>query len=106
VIRPTVLLTNNRTGSVAEMFAVALKEYGVAKTVGTNTNGCVGFTDVRELGDGSSLAVTTHVHLGPVSNSELNGVGVAPDVSVGRTENDIANARDPQLDAAVGLLQP
>jgi carboxyl-terminal processing protease len=104
-IRPTVLLTNNRTGSVSEIFAAALKEYGVARTVGTNTNGCVGYTDVRELGDGSSLAVTTHVHLGPVSNKELNGVGVLPDLVVGRSENDIANARDPQLDAAVGLLR-
>jgi carboxyl-terminal processing protease len=105
-IRPTVLLTNTRTGSVSEIFAAALKEYGVAKTVGTNTNGCVGYTDVRDLGDGSSLAVTTHVHLGPVSNSELNGVGVQPDLIIPRSENDIANARDPQLDAAVGLLQP
>jgi carboxyl-terminal processing protease len=104
-IKPTVLLTNNRTGSVSEIFAAALKEYGVARTVGTNTNGCVGYTDVRELGDGSSLAVTTHVHLGPVSNKELNGVGVLPDLVVGRSENDIANARDPQLDAAVGLLR-
>jgi carboxyl-terminal processing protease len=105
-IRPIVLLTNNRTGSVSEIFAAALKEYGVAQTVGTNTNGCVGYTDVRDLGDGSSLAVTTHVHVGPVSNKELNGVGVQPDVVVGRSEADIANARDPQLDAAVGLLSP
>jgi carboxyl-terminal processing protease len=106
VIRPTVLLTNNRTGSVAEIFAAALKEYGVAKTVGTNTNGCAGYTDVRDLGDGSSLAVTTHVHLGPVTNRELSGTGVPPDLVVPRSENDIANARDPQLDAAIGLLQP
>jgi carboxyl-terminal processing protease len=105
-IRPTVLLTNNRTGSVSEIFAAALKEYEVARIVGTNTNGCVGYTDVRELGDGSSLAVTTHVHLGPISSRELNGVGVQPDLVIGRSENDIANARDPQLDAAVGLLQP
>ena len=75
-IRPIVLLTNNRTGSVAEVFAAALKEYGVAYLVGANTNGCVGYTDIQPLGDGSSLAVTTHVNLGPVSGEVLAGPGV------------------------------
>lgn len=105
IVRPTVILTDRRTGSVSEIFAAALQEYGVAKVIGTNTNGCVGYTDVRELGDGSSLAVTTHLHLGPVSSRELNGVGVQPDIIVSRSEADIANLRDPQLDAAVADLR-
>ncbi len=103
-LRPTVVLTNNRTGSVAEVFAAALQEYGLAYVVGANTNGCVGYTDVRELGDGSSLAVTTNVNLGPVSGQELAGVGVAPDELVPRTAEDIAALLDPQLDAAVAHL--
>jgi carboxyl-terminal processing protease len=105
VIRPLVLLTNNRTGSVAEAFAAALQEYGVAYVVGEKSNGCVGFTDIQPLGDGSSIAVTTHVNLGPVTNKMLNGVGVIPDEPVARTQADIANARDPQLDAAVAHLR-
>ncbi|MDP9237851.1 MAG: S41 family peptidase [Chloroflexota bacterium] len=105
VIRPLVLLTNNRTGSVAEAFAAALQEYGVAYVVGEKTNGCVGFTDIAPLGDGSSIAVTTHVGLGPVSNKVLNGVGVIPDEPVARTQADIANANDPQLDVAVAHLR-
>lgn len=104
-VRPTVLLTNDRTGSVSEIFAAALKEYGVAYVIGTNTYGCVGYTDVREFGDGSSMAVTTHEHLGPVTSTTLNGVGVMPDLIVGRSENDVANARDPQLDAAIAHLR-
>lgn len=104
VLRPLVLLTNNRTGSVAEVFAAALQEYGVAYVIGGNTNGCVGYTDIRDLGDGSSLAVTTHVNLGPLTGNNLNGIGVAPDLAVARTADDIANARDPQLDAAVAYL--
>ncbi len=105
VIRPTVLLTNNRTGSVAEVFAAALQEYHAAYVVGGTTNGCVGFTDIAALGDGSSVAVTTHVNLGPVSNEPLNGVGVAPDEPVARTQADIANGVDPQLDAAIAHLE-
>jgi carboxyl-terminal processing protease len=103
-LRPTVLLTNNLTGSVAEVFAAALQEHGLAYVIGANTNGCVGYTDVQVFGDGSSLAVTTHVNLGPVSGTVLNGVGVAPDEFVARTQDDIANARDPQLDAAIAHL--
>jgi carboxyl-terminal processing protease len=104
VIRPTVLLINNRTGSVAEAFAAALQEYGKAYVVGENSNGCVGYTSIQPLGDGSSMAVTTNVNLGPVSNKELNGAGVAPDEPVARSNDDIANGRDPQLDAAVAHL--
>jgi carboxyl-terminal processing protease len=105
VVRPLVLLTNNRTGSVAEVFAVALKEHGVAFVVGAPTNGCAGYTVVEDLGDGSSLAVTSHVNIGPVSGTVLSGIGVAPDLAVPRTAEDIAVALDPQLDAAVAHLQ-
>src|SRR5438105_6921913 len=104
LIRPIVLLTDNRTGSVAEAFAAALQEYGVAYVVGATSNGCVGFTDIQPLGDGSSLAVTTDVNLGPVTNKPLNGVGVVPDETVARTSADIANGDDPQLAAAVAHL--
>jgi hypothetical protein len=39
-----------------------------------------------------------------VTGTVLNGIGVAPDLAVARTPDDIANARDPQLDAAVAHL--
>jgi carboxyl-terminal processing protease len=102
---PIAVLINNRTGSVAEVWAAALDEYDAAYLIGATTNGCVGYTDIRELGDGSSLAVTTHVNISPVSGEVLNGVGVEPDMFVARTEDDIANGRDPQLDAAVAHLE-
>ncbi|HXK33365.1 MAG TPA: S41 family peptidase, partial [Dehalococcoidia bacterium] len=104
LVRPTVVLANNRTGSVAEVFVAALQEYGVAHVIGAKTNGCVGYTDIQPLGDGSSLAVTTHVNLGPVSGAVLHGVGVIPDQEVPRTAEDIAAARDPQLDAALAYF--
>jgi C-terminal processing protease CtpA/Prc len=77
----------------------------VAYVVGATTNGCVGYTDVSPLGDGSSLAVTTNVNQGPVSGKPLNGAGVVPDRAVARTQADIAAGRDTQLDAAVAYLE-
>ncbi|MBI5285737.1 MAG: PDZ domain-containing protein, partial [Chloroflexi bacterium] len=105
VLRPLVLLANNRTGSVAEAFAAALQEYRIAYVIGATTNGCVGYTDIAPLGDGSSIAVTTHVNVGPVTNRPLNGVGVVPDQAVARSQADIANGIDPQLDAAIAHLR-
>lgn len=102
---PIVLLVNNRTGSVSEMFAAALKEYGVAYLIGATTNGCVGYTDLRKFADGSSMAVATHVHQGPVTGNDLNGIGVTPNLAVDRTSDDIAAGRDPQLDAAIAHLR-
>jgi carboxyl-terminal processing protease len=106
VVRPMVLLANDRTGSVAEMFAAALQDYGVAYVIGTTTNGCAGFTDIQPLGDGSSLAVTTGETDMPRTGKPLHGVGVAPDEAVARTQTDIANGRDPQLNAAIAHLSP
>ena len=105
VLRPTVLLVNHGTGSVAEVFAAALQEYHAAYVIGATTNGCAGYTDLRPLGDGSSLAVTTNVNQGPRTGKPLNGVGVIPDEPVARTSADIAAGRDPQLDAAVAHLE-
>jgi carboxyl-terminal processing protease len=104
LVRPMVLLTNNRTGSVSEVFAVALQEHAAAYVIGGSTNGCAGYTEVQPLGDGSSLAVTTHVNLGPVTGAELAGIGVTPDEAVARTADDIAALLDPQLDAAIAHL--
>jgi carboxyl-terminal processing protease len=103
-VRPIVVLTNNRTGSVSELFAVALQEYGLATILGAQTNGCAGYTVVHPLGDGSSLAVTTHENLGPLTDRPLEGVGVLPNVAVPRTPADIEAGLDPQLDAAIGFI--
>lgn len=103
-LHPAALLIDDRTGSVSEMFAAALQEYGVARLIGEPTNGCAGFTDLRPLADGTSLAVTTHVALGPVSGAMINPNGVQPDQWVARTQTDVANGRDPQLDAAIAYL--
>src|SRR5207237_3702434 len=58
LIRPIVLLTDNRTGSVAEAFAAALQEYGVAYVVGATSNGCGGVTDAQPPGEGASVSLT------------------------------------------------
>jgi len=56
------------------------------------------------LSDKSELRVTIAHFFSPKGN-EINSVSVAPDIEVKLTEDDAANKRDPQLDAAVRFLQ-
>lgn len=102
--RPMVLLINGLTGSVSEAMAAALDEYDVAYLIGEPTFGCAGFTVETPLGDGTTLAVTSGVNVGPVSGKSLEG-GVRPDEYVARTFDDLAAGRDPQLERAIVYLQ-
>lgn len=102
--KPMVLLVNGLTGSVSEAIAAALDEYDVAYLIGEPTFGCAGFTVETPLGDGTTLAVTSGVNVGPVSGASLEG-GVQPDEYVARTFDDLAAGRDPQLDRALAYLR-
>jgi C-terminal processing protease CtpA/Prc len=68
--------------------------------IGTKTAGAVGSTARFELGDGSELSITVAVYTS-AKGAMLNGIGVSPDITVERTNDDIAAGRDPQLDAAI-----
>ncbi|HXF51130.1 MAG TPA: S41 family peptidase [Dehalococcoidia bacterium] len=102
--KPMVLLVNGLTGSVSEAMAAALDEYDAAYLIGEPTFGCAGFTVETPLGDGTTLAVTSGVIVGPVSGNSLAG-GVRPDEYVARTFDDLAAGRDPQLDRAIAYLR-
>lgn len=101
--KPMALLINGLTGSVSEAVAAALDEYDAAYLIGEPTFGCAGFTVETPLGDGSTLAVTSGVNVGPVTGQSLEG-GVQPDEYIARTFDDLAGGRDPQLDRAVAYL--
>jgi carboxyl-terminal processing protease len=103
-VAPIALLIDDGSASMSEAFALMLREYGLARLVGTKTYGCIGQTYVDGLGDGSGLAVTFGLLQGPKTQVELNGVGVTPDEIVTRTTDDIIAKRDPQLDAAIAYL--
>jgi carboxyl-terminal processing protease len=102
--KPMVLLVNGLTGSVSEAVAAALDEYDVAYLIGEPTFGCAGFTVETPLGDGTTLAVTSGVNVGPLSGKSLEG-GVQPEEHVARTFDDLAAGRDPQLDRALAYLR-
>ncbi len=104
-LKPLDVLVDDGSASMSEAFALALQEHHAAHIVGAKTYGCIGETYVDGIGDGSGLAVTRALVLGPVTGAELNGIGVTPDEVVPRTVDDIVAGRDPQLDAAIAHLK-
>ena len=98
-----VILVNSGSASASEILAGALKEYGIAKLVGTPTFGKGVVQELVDITPETSLKVTVARWLTPKGNS-ISQKGITPDVEVKMTPEDIAKGKDPQMEAAVKLL--
>lgn len=100
-----VVLVNNGTASASEILAAALQERAGAVVVGTRTAGCVAVGDLHPLANGSAIEYAADRVYTPLQGQLLNGVGVRPNVVIPLSLSDLAANRDPQLDAAVSILE-
>ncbi|MDO4611719.1 MAG: S41 family peptidase [Candidatus Saccharibacteria bacterium] len=98
----TVVLVNASTASASEIVAGALQDYGKATILGERTFGKGVVQTLLDLSDGGTLKVTTAEWYTPNDRS-INNEGIAPDVEVTMTAEDINLMRDPQMDAAKGI---
>ena len=98
----TIVLVNGSTASASEITAAALKEYGKATIVGTQTYGKGVVQKMYNLSGGGMLKVTVAEWMTPKNNS-INGDGVEPDVKVEMSAEDVNKMRDPQMDKAKTL---
>lgn len=100
---PLVVLVDTGTASMGEIFASALQEHGAAVLIGEITAGSVAAGQVYPLADGSALQVTV-MEIRSGQGRPLNGVGVAPDVVVSNSLEELRLGRDAQLEAALEYL--
>lgn len=98
-----VVLVDHDTASGAEIFASALQEAKLATLVGTKTAGNVAVATQLTMPDSSVLQVTEQRFVSP-SGTQLDGVGVTPDLQVDLTDEDLQNDRDPQLAKALETI--
>jgi carboxyl-terminal processing protease len=98
--KPLVVLVNKNSASGSEIIAAGIRANGVGTVMGTQTAGCVGTGQPRELPDGGLLLVTLTKMQDAKTGADLNGPGkgVVPDQVVG-------DPADQQLQAAIEFLR-
>jgi carboxyl-terminal processing protease len=109
-----VVLVDGGSASASEILLGALQDHHRAQIVGTKTFGKGLVQSVRNLGDGSGLAVTIAKYLTP-DGRDINKDGIHPDVEIPLTEADrkvlqadrkkIATPADPQYAKGYEILE-
>ena len=106
--KPLAVLVNGNSASASEIFAGAIKDYGIGTLVGTQTFGKGIVQKVYPLSDGTAVKLTVSKYYTPKGNN-IHGIGITPDVEV-ELDADVANAitipeeKDNQLQKAVEIL--
>ncbi len=97
---PLAVLVNKSSASAAEIFAGAVKDYGIGTIVGTDTYGKGVVQDTYQLKEGGALKITVSHYFTPKGHN-INGKGITPDVEIDLPED---SSEDVQLDKALGVL--
>ena len=102
---PCVVLVDGNTASASEILTGALKDYGIATVMGTQTFGKGIVQDVLPLNDGSGLKITNSKYYTPDGNN-IHGIGIEPDIIVEFDGEKYVEERiDNQLEAAKSYLK-
>lgn len=99
---PLAVLVDGGTASAAEMVAAALQDYERGVLIGKRTLGKGSVQRVFQLGDGSSVHITTARWLS-AKGYAVEGVGLQPDIRVEPSDDGAAD--DPALRQALIYLQ-
>lgn len=108
---PMAVLVNENTYSAAELFAVDLSEYGVARIFGQKTSGKGFFQQVFQFSDGSAAGISVGRYYTSQGNN-LEGTGLTPDEEIKLDDESEAllyngmlePENDAQLQAALSYL--
>ena len=99
----TVLLIDGGSASASEIVAGALSDYKVAQLVGTKTYGKGSVQQLLDLPMGGQIKVTVAKWYTP-NGKNINKEGIAPDVTITPSTDDITANNDIQKAKALELL--
>lgn len=105
---PLSVLVNGNSASASEIFAGAVKDYGIGNIVGTTTYGKGVVQTIQPLNDGSAVKITIAKYYTPKGN-DINKKGITPDVEAALPEysgdwTELTHEEDTQLQAAREVL--
>ena len=98
-----VILVDGGSASASEILAGALSEHKLATLIGEQTYGKGSVQELVPVTDDTSLKITVAKWLTP-NGISISLKGLAPDIKVSITKEDIENKKDPQLDRAISYL--
>ena len=107
--KPMAVLVNGNSASASEIFAGAIKDYGIGTLVGTTTYGKGIVQKIYPLSDGTAVKLTVSKYYTPNGNN-IHGTGIEPDVTVELSEDlmyevEVPKEEDTQLQAAIEALK-
>ncbi len=95
-----IVLVDRATGSAAEDFAMPFKDTGRGLLIGETTMGSTGQPYNFQFGKLGSIGIGAKDERMP-DGSRFEGVGIAPDIAVAVSRDDLYEGADPVLDRAV-----
>ena len=98
------ILVNSGSASGSEVMAAALRDLGRAVIIGETTGGKGTVNLPRQLSDGSVLYVSTARWTSP-NGTQIEGVGVVPDITVVQPDTGFDAETDTQLNTAIDYLR-
>ncbi len=89
--QPIVVLVDDESASASEILAAALQDNGRGTLVGTHTYGKGLVQEINRLPGGAAVHITVSRYLTP-GGSDINKVGVIPDLNVSNKEEQMKTA--------------
>lgn len=102
---PLAVLVNGNSASASEIFAGAVKDYGIGTIVGITTYGKSVVQTIQPLTDGSAVKITIAKYFTPKGN-DINKKGITPDVEAELSGDitdwtELTHKEDAQLQTAL-----
>lgn len=101
---PVVIIINRFSASGSEVLAAALRDNGRATIIGEKSFGKGTVNVSNNLSDGGQLYVSIAKWLTP-NGTQIDGIGIRPDIPVQLSDQDIDAQRDVQLIEAIDVLR-
>lgn len=101
--KPVILLVDGASASASEIFSGAMKDYHKAKLVGTKTYGKGMVQKIIPMPNETGLNLTVAKYLTP-KGSDINKLGINPDIEMPIKQADILAKKDTQLEKAKDIL--